>query len=253
MKAVEPPVCPVCRGTGWIISEQHEVSGATRCNCVVLERAATLEERSQIPPLYAKAAIDNFILPLDNPMGHKELADVMMLVRAFQRTYPDPKKPGLLFIGDPGTGKTHLAVAVLRSLMERGHEGLFFDYQTLLDRIRSGFSKESGISDKEAYRVAMDTEILLLDDLGAHRVLDWVEDTVTAIVTHRCNHRKTLIATTNLTDAERPPKTPEKNDYRVLSLTERIGERARSRLFEMCTVIRMPRVRDYRLPKSAHT
>jgi len=130
--------------------------------------------------------------------------------------------------------------------MAKGHEGLFFDYQTLLDRIRSGYSKESGISDKEAYRVALDCEILLLDDLGAHRVTDWVEDTVTAIVTHRCNHRKTLIATTNLTDSERAAPNAGKMDYRI-SLTDRIGQRARSRLFEMCTVIRMPLVEDYRL------
>ncbi len=35
--------------------------------------------------------------------------------------------------------------------------------------------------------------------------------------------------------------------YRV-ALAERIGERARSRLFEMCRVVRMPAVGDYRLP-----
>ena len=57
-------------------------------------------------------------------------------------------------------------------------------------------------SDQEAYRVALDTEVLLLDDLGAHRVTDWVEDTVTSIVTYRCNNRKPLIATTNLPDAD---------------------------------------------------
>ena len=46
--------------------------------------------------------------------------------------------------------------------------------------------------------MALDSEVLLLDDLGAHRVTDWVQDTVTSIVTHRCNNQKPLIATTNL-------------------------------------------------------
>ena len=49
--------------------------------------------------------------------------------------------------------------------------------------------------DKEAYRTALETDVLVLDDLGAHRVTDWVEDTVTSIITARCNHRKPLIAT----------------------------------------------------------
>ena len=42
----------------------------------------------------------------------------------------------------------------------------------------------------------------MLDDLGTHRVTEWVEDTVTAIITDRCNNRKPLIATTNLPDGD---------------------------------------------------
>lgn len=40
--------------------------------------------------------------------------------------------------------------------------------------------------------------MLLLDDLGSHRVTEWVEDIVTSIITYRCNHREALIATINL-------------------------------------------------------
>src|ERR1017187_10078569 len=66
----------------------------------------------------------------------------------------------------------------------------------------AGFNQASGSADREAYRFALDAGVLLLDDLGAHRVTDWVEDTVTSIITYRCNNRKPLIATTNLPDPD---------------------------------------------------
>ncbi|HUA60436.1 MAG TPA: ATP-binding protein [Verrucomicrobiae bacterium] len=251
---VTVPVCPKCGGSGFIIVEGANLSGAKPCDCRSLHRAERLEDQAQIPPLYRQTSFDNFKVPgPENPIARRELTTVLLAVKTYVREFPNESRPGLLLIGEPGTGKTHLAISALREIISKGFECLFTDYQSLLNSIKSGYDPASDSSDREAYRAALDADVLLLDDLGAHRVTGWVEDTVTSIVTYRCNHRKPLIATTNLPDGDAGSSVvqqgPLGKDYRR-TLAEHIGARARSRLFEMCTVIRMPLVEDYRIRKA---
>jgi DNA replication protein DnaC len=139
-------------------------------------------------------------------------------------------------------------VAAFRELLRRGFDGIYFDYQDLLDKIQAGWNREAGTAEREAYQNAVDTPILLLDDIGARRSIDWVEDTVTAIITQRCNSNKTLIATSNLpVEQTWTGKTTPGGTHRFdKSLSEVIGRRAASRLYEMCRIIEMPDLPDYR-------
>lgn len=239
------PNCKLCGGTGWTVAERDGISGAERCECVKLKLTTEeLADQAQIPKNYRPAFFETFSRT-ENPTTIATMELAVSTVSTYAREYPFFQKPGLLLVGPTGSGKTHLAVAALQELLARGHEGVFFDYQNLLDQIRAGYDETLGTSKREAYRRALETEILLLDDLGSHRVNEWVEDTVTSIITYRYNHKKALIATTNLLDEKIVGKDPFSQD-----LQHRIGERARSRLFEMCVVVRMPGVEDYRVKKS---
>jgi DNA replication protein DnaC len=244
--------CKICDGTGWMIVERGGLSGAKRCECSFVSEGQANKAKSRIPPKYEHTTLDSFKVPENNPITRQGLVRALMQVRAFVREFPDGRPQGLLLTGDPGCGKTHLGIGAMKILMDRGHECVFFDYQHLIHSIRQGWDAASGTSDKEAYRTALDAEVLMIDDLGAHRVVDWVEDTVTDIITHRANHHKALIVTTNLPDEDvtgnvKDFETPGGKVIHRKTLRELIGLRARSRLFEMCRMVQMPSIRDHRV------
>lgn len=241
--------CPRCGGTGYIVQDRGGLTGAVQCECVLRHIAESRVPRANIPEKYAGVSFESFVIGEGNPIAQRLRAEARVAVKRYANEWvPGQRRSGLLILGDHGAGKTHLAVAAFKTLLARGFDGSFFDFQNLLDLIQNSWNPEAGIAERSAYSRAMETPVLLLDDLGARRSVEWVEDTVTAIVTCRYNNNLPVIATSNLPlDTMVVGQTAGGSPRQSKVLSEVIGRRAVSRLTEMCRIVSLFGIPDYRV------
>jgi DNA replication protein DnaC len=162
--------------------------------------------------------------------GNNSQLLALTLSHRLVREYPAVDR-GLLLMGPCGVGKTHLAAAVLRGLIEKGIPCLFYESGTLLKEIQSSYNPVSQTSESKVLEPVYDTEVLVLDELGASKPTNWVRDTMMQIINTRYNNRKLTIFTTNYLDNRRSECEE--------TLEERISVRLRSRLYEMCKTIQV--------------
>jgi DNA replication protein DnaC len=251
MKSQATSECALCDGTGWHPVQKGEVRAVERCACQTPRRDVDWwMERAQIPPRFRQCSFEEFFASSDNA----SLQMALVKARGFAEQYPLVEK-GLLLIGNPGVGKTHLTVAILRQLMsQKGIECLFCSFPDLLEQLQESYDPVAQRSKAEILQPVLDVEVLALDDLGARRVSDWVEDTVTYILNHRYNQKKPTLLTTNLPDTEEDAKERSPSGkYRVSdTLRDRIGLRIYSRLFEMSEKVPI-HAEDYRQAVRQHT
>ena len=176
---------------------------------------------ARIPPRYQRCSLDNFIT-----YENEKLLSALRIARRFIEEFPHAQK-GLMLIGPPGIGKTHIAVAVLREAITRtGLRGVYHDTRALLREIRSTYDPTLTAVESDVLRPVMKADLLVLDDLGAERMTDWVEETMSSIVNTRYNERRLTIFTSNYENI------PDEGDMN--SLLVRVGFRLHSRLNEMC-------------------
>jgi len=239
MMKVAAEVCSVCGGTGWKFSGQDR--RVVRCDCRLKNRAEALLAAARIPKRYEHCELSNY--EFDGP--HRNLASARMAACKFVEEYP-LDNTGLLLIGSIGVGKTHLAVGTIKELiLSKGIPCLFYDYRELLKQIQNSYNDSVKVTELDVLRPIFESEVLVLDELGAVKPTEWVWDTVSLILNTRYNDNRTTIITTNYPDdPARDASTGTEfsraqRAARAETLGDRIGERMRSRLHEMCRIVKM--------------
>lgn len=229
-------VCAYCSGTGWepVVGQR----GVKPCRCRVVNRREKLLEQSRIPSRYFNCSFDNYN-PQGSPTSQSFLSQAYALrdAKHLVDEYPN-LEIGLLLLGPCGVGKTHLATAIIKSLINlKGVSCLFYDFRDLLKEIQESYNTVSRTTELTVLEPVYEADVLVLDELGASKPTDWVRDTMTQIINTRYNDQKVTIFTSNYLDEVTSPAEE--------TLTDRVGVRLRSRLHEMCKMVQI-KGDDYR-------
>lgn len=143
----------------------------------------------------------------------------------------------VVLAGPPGTGKTHLAAALMNTRIKEGREAVFVTVPELLTDIRRVIKNEQDTS--ELMEIVKNAELLILDDLGAERTTEWVSEQLFVLINARLLNQRQTVITTNY---QRPGELIEK-------LGGLPGQRIVSRLLEAGDWIEID-TEDYRLKKN---
>lgn len=138
---------------------------------------------------------------------------------------------GLIFTGDVGTGKTHLAAAIASHIVEKYSVTVeFVSYVDLLADIRAAFSDKVKDVAKIEEKLC-EAPVLIIDDLGKEKQSEFTNELLFRVVNRRYKDNLPLIVTTN---------------YRLPELAKRLDYAVFSRIVELCKAVDMCG-RDYRL------
>ena len=190
-------------------------------------RVATLRERSGLSKRMRGYTFANF-----KPYLSPSAARAAEKVENYLKNWEENKEAGrgLYFCGDVGTGKTHLAVAVMNEVMQRKRvPSLFVTVPEFLDNLREAYMIPGRDLD-EWMEAVKNAELLVLDDLGAEKPNPWVRERLFVVVNHRYREALPTLFTSNIGPRD---------------LASQLGERTASRIIAMCEWISLEG-EDYR-------
>ncbi|MBN1900545.1 ATP-binding protein [Candidatus Sumerlaeota bacterium] len=206
--------CEKCGGAGFIFTEK----GIEPCECHANYLLRCRIAAAGIPSRYKNKTIESF---KGSDRKRRELRNFAKdYVKTFKPRMEQEEKKGLLYIGVPGCGKTHLAVGILKSIIEKGYAGYFCNVVDFFARLRDSYGGDTSYDEMDMIDKVSKADLLVLDDLGAENPTEWASDRLYTLINRRYESNLPVIVTTNKMDMEQ--------------LQQHIGKRIVSRLCEMC-------------------
>lgn len=187
-------------------------------------RIERLFENSKMGARFKNRTFENFIV---NPRNQ----NAFKIAKAFADNFEKAKEEGvgILFTGNYGTGKTHLACSIAIDLINKGVPVIYGTSISLLGKLKETYENNYGMNEWQLLDLYSNVDLLIIDDLGKEKPSEWVLEKLYYIINQRYENLKPIIITSNF----------NANDELVKRIS--VGENTStaeaiiSRLNEMCT------------------
>lgn len=208
--------CPQCNREQ---REQEELEERARQERVRQARIEARLNQSGIPLAFRDRTFDNFVAETD------EQRNALDVARAFAENFWTKHLPAgdfLVFGGNPGTGKSHLALAIMQHVM-RHSTAMYIDAMALIRRVRATWRRDSEQSEEDVlHMLGFTVDLLAIDEIGVQRGTDDEQAIVFEIINRRYRDLRPTILMTNL-DGK--------------GMKEFLGARTMDRLYERGTMV----------------
>lgn len=201
------------------------------CECVVEREEAKIREAqnfakkreieklfsiSNLGERFSKSTFESFLDRNGSETAYK-------VAVKYVKTFKEWNGESLMLWGEPGNGKTHLAAAIVNELSKKGYIVVFQSVPELLQRIRSTFNSENKENETQIMRALLECDLLILDDIGAEKTTEWVEEKLFNIIDGRYRKELPTLYTSNLEPKE---------------LKKQVGKRSYDRMVETSLTVK---------------
>lgn len=180
------------------------------------------------PEFFRHRSFMDFSLPAYGPQLFQQATEALKICvnyhDHFEEILTDYEGKGLYFWSKTrGSGKTYLSTILGAELSHYPKRIRWYSMPNLLQEIKEGYDRESGLSSSDVINIAKRADVLMLDDIGVEKQSAWVNETVFNILDHRLVQCKPTIFTSNM--------EPDELDY---------DERIKDRIKRMTEIVHMP-------------
>lgn len=189
--------------------DDYGIVDGKRCSCfeTLLNQIAAqdLQSSSHLQlTCFEDFNLNYFSKKIDEQIGispYDQMSKVYQTCLKYAQTF-QPHSKGMIMIGKTGLGKTHLSLAIANQVIHSGYSVIYATASEIAQKMSDEYFGRVKSSDNHFPALLYETDLLILDDLGAEFETQFSAATLYDILSGRISANKPTIVSTNLSASE---------------------------------------------------